>query len=433
MSNIFGNLGGATSKPNPFGATTTAPQQSSIFGQSTGTSNLFGASQPQQTSNIFGTAQPQQSTGSIFGNLGNNQSQQQTGSIFGTTTTQPQQSSIFGTAPKSTFTGFGFGGTQAQQQTTNTAPNPFASTSIASQPFGGGFAGQQQQPQQGSTNWSGNASTQQPLQQQPQPLQRSRIWSEQDSTIRQTSVTDQIDLIYSKWNPDSINSSFHTYLYNTFSTDTAAFFRPGPDDNEEKWEEALRNRPGPGAIPFKLKGFYQLGQRLITQGEHLRVLRGRLLEINNGLTDLLNKHEVSIVTRTAECRRKHAALSQKCLALATKTQVLKNRGYAMDVNEEELRQKLQALERKMMDPDLNGRAEEIWARMVSVRERGRQLQYEMERHGISAGGEEQGLDEDVLKRVRKILEDYNVQLTHLAKELEQIRKDFVEWESSKGA
>ena len=30
----------------------------------------------------------------------------------------------------------------------------------------------------------------------------------------------------------------------------------------------------------------------------------------------------------------------------------------------------------------------------------------------------------------QILEDYNSQMAHLAKELEQIRKDFEEWEQS---
>ena len=221
--------------------------------------------------------------------------------------------------------------------------------------------------------------------------------------IGQKSVINQIETIFSKWNPDSANSSFHTYLYNTFPPDAVPFFRPDPSDNEEKWEEALRKRPNPGAIPFIVKGFWQLGQRILIQEEHLRVLHGRLYEINNGLTDLLNKHDVDITTRAEECRRKHMVLSQKCLALATKTQVLRNRGYVLDTVEEELKQKLTTLERKVFDPALSGRSEEIWARMVSVRERGRQLQYEVERHGLSMKNEsEQTLDEETLKKAKKV-------------------------------
>lgn len=74
----------------------------------------------------------------------------------------------------------------------------------------------------------------------------------------------------------------------------------------------------------------------------------------------------------------------------------------MDTAEEELRQKLTTLERKVCDTSLQGRGEEIWARMLSVRERGRQLQFEMERLGVSAKGEEQVLDEETMKKARKV-------------------------------
>ena len=89
----------------------------------------------------------------------------------------------------------------------------------------------------------------------------------------------------------------------------------------------------------------------------------------------------------------------------------------MDGPEEELRQKLLMLERQVFDPALEGRGEEIWARMVSVRERGRSLQYEMERRGL--GGlnvKEQSLDEETLEKARKacslpVLRSANLLLT----------------------
>ncbi len=122
----------------------------------------------------------------------------------------------------------------------------------------------------------------------------------------------------------------------------------------------------------------------------------------------------------------------------------------MDSPEEELRKRLLTLERSVFDPALNGRGEEIWARMVSVRERGRQLQREYERAGKNlAEGAVREIDEEVLKRatkvcrcvvpdrhgwpliVKQILEDYSQQLSHLVKELSQIQKDFAEWEAGK--
>ena len=219
----------------------------------------------------------------------------------------------------------------------------------------------------------------------------------------QKSVTDQIELVYSKWDPQSQNSLFHTYLYNTVSVDAAPFYRPNRSDDEEKWEEALQKRPNPGAIPFIVKGFQQLGHRIISQEGHLKVLHGRLYEINNGLTDLLRRHDIDISTRTIECRRRHLQLSQKCLALATKVQVLRNRGYAMDPAEEGLRQKLILLEKTVFDPALNGRGEEIWARMVSVRERVRQLQIEFDKMGRGMTSQrKEVIDDEVMKRTKKV-------------------------------
>lgn len=75
----------------------------------------------------------------------------------------------------------------------------------------------------------------------------------------------------------------------------------------------------------------------------------------------------------------------------------------MDSVEEELKKKLVVLERSVLDPALNGRGEEIWARMVNVRERGRLLQAEFERAGRNLVGEQsQGIDEEVLKRAKKV-------------------------------
>lgn len=173
-------------------------------------------------------------------------------------------------------------------------------------------------------------------------------------------------------------------------------------DDEAKWEEALRNKPTSGSVPLLIRGFFQLGQRMLLQQQHLSVLQGRLHEINNGLTTLLRKHDLEISVRAAECKRKHLRLSHQCLKLAARVQVLKNRGYAMDSAEEELREKLLKLERSVSDPALNGRAEEIWARMVSVRERARLLQKEFERAGKVVGEDVGVMDEEVMKRAKKV-------------------------------
>ncbi|MCJ1399568.1 hypothetical protein MMC11_002770 [Xylographa trunciseda] len=442
---LFANLGQQSQAPQStsvFGGASQPAQGGSLFGQpaqpAQGGGSLFGGtSQPQQGGSIFGqSAQPAQG-GSLFGTS----QPQQGGSIFGQPVQPAPGQSIFGTSQPQQAGGlFGalgqrqgpslFSNPQQQNRGFSNVLPPLPGPSFLPDPIRNAAAQQQQQQEQ-------------LYQQQRQQLQanadligpsrQNRVWLEQALVPDYKSVPEQIDLIFRKWNPDSADSvGFQTYLYNTVPPDAAPFFRPGPNDNEDRWEDALRKRPHPGAVPFMLRGFYQLGQRILIQEECLRVLHGRLYEINAGLTALLNKHDVDITTRTAECRRKHQALSQKCLTLATKTQLLRNRGYTMDGAEEELRQKLINLERQVFDPALEGRGEEIWARMVSVRDRGRSLQYEMEKRGLAGpNGKEQSLDEETLEKARKILADYYKQLEHLAKELEQIRTEWAEWESEK--
>ncbi|KAI4126668.1 MAG: hypothetical protein LQ347_004876 [Umbilicaria vellea] len=448
---LFGNAsssGFGSTQPqqpsNPFASSTSNQNKPSLFGSPNTNTNT---SQPQQSTGIFGnlganTQQPQQST-SLFGSAQQAQPQQQGGGLFGTlgqsTQQQPQQGGgLFGGLGQSTQQQQ----QQQQQQPQQQKSNLFAgfgsntTTQPQSQPQqqGGGFFGGLGQ----STQQQQLGQQQQQQQQQPQggsflgqsQQRQSAIWQE-GTGQRHKTVQDQIKLVAEKWDPQSATSLFHTYLFNCVDPDTAAFYRPGPEDDETKWEEALRKKPSPGAIPILVKGFEQLGHRLVSQQQHLEILQGRLHEINDGLTILLRKHDLEFTTRAAECRRRHSRLSQKCLMLATKVQVLRNRGYAMDSAEEELRKKLLLLERSVFDPALNGRGEEIWARMVSVRERGRQLQQEFERAGRDLSKEQgQSLDEEVMKRAKKILEDYNSQLSHLTKELEQIQTDFSEWEQS---
>ena len=216
-------------------------------------------------------------------------------------------------------------------------------------------------------------------------------------------MIDQIELAYTKWNPSSPNTPFRTYLYNAVPVESVPFYGPTAADDEAKWEEALAKKPIPGSIPILVRGFEELGLRMRQQLVNLQVLQGRLHEINEGLSMLLQKHDLQISIRAAECRRRHQRLAKQCLILAAKTQVLRNRGFAMNPAEETLRQKLLALERSVMDPALNGRSEEIWARMVGIRERSRQLQRELERAGDLAGQEGAVvIDEEVMKRAKKV-------------------------------
>ncbi|KAL4900277.1 nucleoporin complex subunit 54-domain-containing protein [Aspergillus multicolor] len=405
-----------TAKSSPFGAASNTGTQQSAFGTSTA------PSQPQQTGSLFGSTtqqkpslfgqtqqQPQQAstTGGLFGGpLGSGQGPQKpTGSLFGGTLGGGQQQTQQQSQPQTSLFG-GLGQTQQQQ--------PQQQQGI----FGGGSLlggaqqqGQQQQPQLGQST-------------QPQG---SSLWSPGRAvTGVHRTVPMQMTIVKEKWDHFNRNSPFRTYLYNSVGEEHAPFYQPGAQDDETKWEEALRKRPGSDYVPVLVRGFWELGKRAQRQKDFLTMMQARLHEINNCLTELLSRHDLKISVKIADSRRKHIVLSKRCLALAAKTQVLRNRGYAMDEAEEELKKKLAQLETSVFDPTLSGRSEEIWARMLAIREHSTRLQAELERAGSTGAKGEDELDEETMKKAKKVLDDYHAQIQYLQKELESVKKDFEE-------
>ena len=455
-----GLFGSTANKPSLFGSNTgttgTQPSGGGLFGStpsaqqsSTGGGGLFGSTQNNQGATggtgggLFGSTpqnnQQQGATGGgLFGSTTNQQSSTGGGGLFGSSTTQNQPSGggLFGssTTQNQQPSGGGlFGSSTAQTQPSG--GGLFGSTT-QQKPAGGlfGGGGQQQQPQTGGGLFGASTQQQpqQPAQQsmfgnttlggQPQQGQQpqlgqstaqqpgSSLWSPGRAvTGVHRTVPMQMQIIKDKWESTNFSSPFRTYLYNNVGEDAAPFYQPGPEDDEAKWEEALRQRPSSGNVPVLVRGFWELGKRAQRQKDFLTMMQNRLHEINNCLSDLLSRHDLKISVKIADCRRKHIVLSKRCLALAAKTQVLRNRGYAMDDSEEELKKKLAQLERSVFDPTLNGRGEEIWARMLAIREHSKRLQVEMDRAGANAATQgEDELDENTIKTVKKVWT-----LTHL--------------------
>lgn len=369
------NTGNTQAQPSLFGASTTTsqPQQgTSLFG------SLGGTQPQQQTSGLFaGSAQPSQSTG-LFGSSAQPQ-QQQTSTLFGASQ-QPQQQ---GTSL--------FGGLQSQRPGTSSV-----------------FGASQQQPQgqsvygRSTQQWQLGMSTRRyPL--GHQPYHRPHNVFADPVLIGEKSIPEQMEIIYNKWNPESPACALTTYFYNSVRPEDVPYYGPSPGEDEKKWEEALAKKPTPNSIPVQARGFTGISHRLIVQIHAVNALQSRLHEINNSLTAMMQRHDLEISVRAQDARRRHVALSQRCLSLATKVQVLRNRGYAMDSAEEELKKKLVQLERRAFDPVLNGRQEEIWARMSAVRARAKLLQEESERLGKNlANGAEEPIDDETMRRVKQV-------------------------------
>ncbi|KAF1918184.1 nucleoporin complex subunit 54-domain-containing protein [Ampelomyces quisqualis] len=428
MSFSFGNLGSTEKKTGTlFGSTTTPagglfsqPQPQQQQPPHATQPSLFGSSTAPQTGGLFGNTQQQNTGGpSLFGQP--QQQQQNAGpSLFG----QPQQ--------------------QQQQQ------QPTAASSLWGQPPPQPQQGQQQQQQQPAFNNSLfgaslqpapplNQSQAQTIQQQRDGLPQLRQSSAQPfaagsvSGHREKSVVEQIRVLNDKWDPQAPTCVFQHYFYNSVKPEEAPFYGPSPGEDERKWEEALSNKPSAGAIPVLARGFEQVAERIRQQSAAVTALRTRLHEINNSLTLLKDAHELNVASRITEAKRKHNVFTQRTLALATKVQILRNRGYVMDQQEEELKKKLAELEKQTFDPVLGGRQEEIWARMSGVRERARMLQEETEKVGKSIESQQNGdlLSEDDQKALEKLLKDYDRQLEHLKKWVEDTKDEYDTWEADK--
>ena len=270
------------------------------------------------------------------------------------------------------------------------------------------------------------------------PQGQQGLWQEGRGLGVYRTIPEQMALINLKWRSETLQSPLRTYLYQVVDENSVPFFQPNltdpniPLDDETKWEEAVSKRPGPNYIPSLVRGFWELGKRAQRQREYIEKCNIRLHDINASLDAQIEIHSQRITTRMAECRRKHIVASQRTLALAAKIQILRNRGYVMDNAEEELSIKLKQLEREIFDPSLNGRGQEIWARMLGIRERGRRLKTEMEKAAPVAKKEDVTLDEETVQSAKKALEAYDTQLRHLQKELELVQQEYADWEKTSG-
>jgi nuclear pore complex protein Nup54 len=370
----------------------------------------------------------QQSTPSLFGNTqqANTQNNNQSKPFsFGNTQAQTQpQTSIFGAPqqqqsqniPPTKPGAFAFGLSQ-QQQDANLAP--------------------QRPPDQ--TLRFGN-STNQNKEQFAQSL-----WEEGRGLGVYRSVPAQMEAIKDKWDAASLASPLRTYVYKHVGDEREALnYRPSPFEDENKWEEALTKRPGPEWVPLIIRGFQEMGDKAKLQANAIANSNMLLHEINTSLEIQLESHNKNVAARLSECRRRQQVASRRTLALAVKVQILRNKGYVMDNAEEELKSRLEKLEREVCDPALDARQQEIWARMLGIRERAKRLKAGMERLAPAASADESILDEDTVKQAKEvrraalteicdadltqILEAYDTQLRHLHKELQLVQQEYEDWE-----
>jgi nuclear pore complex protein Nup54 len=391
---------------------------------------------------------------SLFGNAGstNNNTAARPGGLFTNLNTSTTGSGLFGAS---------------QNKPAETKPFSFSATQNQPQPQGSSIFGNTQQQQQQQTK-PGNFSFQFGLTQeqndklnaaqrdlsqtlrfgtshQQQVHAATTLWEEGRGMGVYRSIENQVQIVKDKWDPASLTSPLRTYLYaHVQDEQTALQFRPDPNEDENRWEEAVAKRPGPQWVPQLIRGFGQMANRVKAQAEEIGKGYQLLHEVNASLDAQLERHNTVMSAKLVECKRRQAAASRRVLALAVKVQILRNKGYVMDNAEEELKSKLEKLERAACDPGLDARDQEIWARMLGIRERAKRLKAEMDKIAPAALAEEPVLDEESIQQAKEvcdnsciliiltnddqILQGYDTQLRHLHKELQLVQSEYEDWQ-----
>lgn len=170
-------------------------------------------------------------------------------------------------------------------------------------------------------------------------------------------------------------------------------YQKPPGEDTEAWEKAWAERPNDAydppltipwaqltcnsCVPVRANGFNDLDQRVQSQKTQVNQFRASLHTIQEKLNAIQSQHDQTTSIKLEDCRRRHMALARRALSLAAKVQVLKNRGYALQPEEETLKKRLEGLAKSVQDPAATGRMNEIWARMMVVQEKARVMEESM--------------------------------------------------------
>lgn len=190
-------------------------------------------------------------------------------------------------------------------------------------------------------------------------------------------VLADIQKVYNKWDKNSSDCEFKHYFYNQYPPEIASTIQKPDGDDQKAWDKAYAERPNSGAVPVLAYGFAELSQRVRAQDEQIAKYRIVLHSIHDTLNKIQQRHELINSLKLDHCRRRHVELARRALSLAAKVQVLKNRGYALQPDEEVLKKRLETLSKDVGDPGIWGRLNEIWARMTVVRERAKKMEEEV--------------------------------------------------------
>jgi len=214
----------------------------------------------------------------------------------------------------------------------------------------------------------------------------------------QKPILEQMKLVTEKWDPSNPSCVFKHHFYNKVDEAHIPFYKPQPHEDPREWEEALQNKPGPEFMPVLCSGYTGVADRLKTQKRAISEFNTRLHQVNSSLDAILQRHELETEVRALAARRRQTAINERCLALAARVQILRNRGYALSGDEDDLNRRLQKLEREVQDPAVGAREEELWSRLIVLRGYSDRLNKELDKP--AAEGAE--LDEETQVKAKRV-------------------------------
>ncbi|KAJ8297550.1 hypothetical protein KUTeg_024081 [Tegillarca granosa] len=116
------------------------------------------------------------------------------------------------------------------------------------------------------------------------------------------------------------------------------------------WQQAKLDNPDPeNLIPVPMIGFKALNQRTKHQEQQTKAHQQRLDMIAHELTQLQHKHS-NMLAKLEEYKRKHIELAHKLLQVITKQEICRKMGFAIQVEEEQLRVHLEKIQAELNHP-----------------------------------------------------------------------------------
>lgn len=169
------------------------------------------------------------------------------------------------------------------------------------------------------------------------------------------------------------------------------------------WQQAILDNPDPERmIPVPMIGFKELHKRLKYQDQQTKLHQQRLDLIAQDLTEFQNKRS-NMLAKLDEYKRKQLELSHRLLQVIVKQEIIRKQGFAIQVDEEQLRVQLEAIQAELNHPtQFKGRLNELMS------------QIRMQNHLASSRLDvNYQIDPTMLQELKTLLKQQQEGLTHL--------------------